>query len=933
MNKAITKKILSTLVLTLFLVQALVPSTVLAENKGLDYDNPNKNGDNPYKVSLKGVLNSGMLTSLVGCTGIVDKVSKVTTTFIQKLLTNKKDKAKQETEQNGKGNTSVLVLDGMVTPLTLEALQKAQESADKAAFTENCLKGIATTLVKNQLTSMTKYTMNWITTGFNGDPMYVRDVNSYMDSITTGLLKKENELFKDPANAGAYPYGRDYAVGQINAYKSGKDAYGALKQDLTNYLEEGATPESFANDFSQGGWNGWLALTQRPENNPLGFTLKATENLGQEKANATQNAKDELTQNGGFFGQKKCVEYEPIIKTSRPRTCNGGTPEDELLPGTTCVPDQTTTSTPSSNTVKSPKDVTSGDVIPYTFSGSINGDTTSVKVYYNGSLLVDKKFSTSGGNASIPCNYSDVNCAIQGLRWEAYVFGICGENMNCKPSTYKESTTNTTSTASTTTTISSKPPKCIRYETVTPGSVIKTKVDTYINSPERQAELAKTLNDSLNSLFSVLVNRFIDQGLSGLGSNFTTPVSGGFGSNSIVDGSGNVMSSATIFDDNTPSNSSINNNIGPFDITKDLGNKYVQATNAGSWDANSNTPELSPGVGIKNQYYVVSTAGYTKLFANNPRWTVGQKAFFDGTTWRVGVPNHIIERKGVFQTQKDYLKSIKRAVVVLPKVIPKLAELDYCIPGPNQSWESNSSEAKNEYFNYLSGVGTEYISDVYDECPFIGCDGIQTIGGWLNGGLDHSYNVISLPDSSAYEKVFDDARNLWDKIVNQEFFWIAKNTVHLTYSFSSDHWAVDPNFVASQVKKWTDLATKNYNEYVIKAREKYGITSPMRSEFTPEGEPNPKFLPMAQAGLDMTKNLTSDAEDLPKAISDANDSLAQANGTTYRLGFIKDKVNVIVAAAQARRKTRRIADGLPAMPQICLDNEKVTWVENDILKY
>jgi hypothetical protein len=821
MNKAITKKILSTLILTLFLVQALVPSTVLAENKGLDYDNPNKNGDNPYKVSLKGVLNSGMLTSLVGCTGIVDKVSKVTTTFIQKLLTNKKDKAKQETEQNGKGNTSVLVLDGMVTPLTLEALQKAQESADKAAFTENCLKGIATTLVKNQLTSMTKYTMNWITTGFNGDPMYVRDVNSYMDSITTGLLKKENELFKDPANAGAYPYGRDYAVGQINAYKSGKDAYGALKQDLTNYLEEGATPESFANDFSQGGWNGWLALTQRPENNPLGFTLKATENLGQEKANATQNAKDELTQNGGFFGQKKCVEYEKL-SAGGSVMCNG-VPLADLPPGATC--------------------------------------------------------------------------------------------------------TNPTQPAASTT------PKCLKYETVTPGSVIKTKVDTYINSPERQAELAKTLNDSLNSLFSVLVNRFIDQGLSGLGSNFTTPVSGGFGSNSIVDGSGNVMSSATIFDDNTPSNSSINNNIGPFDITKDLGNKYVQATNAGSWDANSNTPELSPGVGIKNQYYVVSTAGYTKLFANNPRWTVGQKAFFDGTTWRVGVPNHIIERKGVFQTQKDYLKSIKRAVVVLPKVIPKLAELDYCIPGPNQSWESNSSEAKNEYFNYLSGVGTEYISDVYDECPFIGCDGIQTIGGWLNGGLDHSYNVISLPDSSAYEKVFDDARNLWDKIVNQEFFWIAKNTVHLTYSFSSDHWAVDPNFVASQVKKWTDLATKNYNEYVIKAREKYGITSPMRSEFTPEGEPNPKFLPMAQAGLDMTKNLTSDAEDLPKAISDANDSLAQANGTTYRLGFIKDKVNVIVAAAQARRKTRRIADGLPAMPQICLDNEKVTWVENDILKY
>jgi hypothetical protein len=107
----------------------------------------------------------------------------------------------------------------------------------------------------------------------------------------------------------------------------------------------------------------------------------------------------------------------------------------------------------------------------------------------------------------------------------------------------------------------------------------------------------------------------------------------------------------------------------------------------------------------------------------------------------------------------------------------------------------------------------------------------------------------------------------------------------------------------------------------------------MRTEFTPAGDPNPGFLPMAQAGLDMTKDLVTDAEDLPKAISDANDNFAQSSGVIYRLGAIKDKVNVIIAAAQKRRKDKRAADGLSAMPQICLDNEKVTWVENDVLKY
>lgn len=794
MKKSITKKTLSTLIIALFLLQAFIPSSALAGNTGLNYDNPNKFGsDSPYKVSLKGIINSRLLTSLVGCTGIVDKVSKVTTEFIQKKLTNKSEKTQQKQKQNSEKQNSVPGVDDALGDLLLETGQKEQASADKKAFTENCLNGIATTLVKNQLTAMTKYTMNWITTGFNGDPMYVRDVDSYMDSLTTAILKKENDLFKDPANADAYPYGRDYAIGQINAYKAGKDTLGSMKQDLTNYLTPGATPDSFARDFTQGGWNGWLAFTQHSENNPLGFTVDATAQLNKKKNTAVSNAQAELARNGGVFDQKKCIQQS-----------------------------------------KTP------------------------------------------------------------------------------------------------------PFDCVRYETVTPGSVIKTKIDTYINSPERQIELSKTLNDGLNSLFSILINTFENQGLSSLGSKdntFTNPVSGGFGSNNIVDAIGNSIASGTAIG----SQVSANTNGAPFDLTRDLGNKYVLPINGGAWDANSNTPELTPGTGTKNQYYTVSVAGDTKLFAGTHHWTTGQKAFFDGTVWKVGVPNHLIETRGIYQIQKDYLNSIKKATTILPKVIPKLAELDYCIPGPNYNWESNSDAAKNAYFDYLSGVSVQYVRDVYDKCPFIGCDGIQTIGGLLNGGLDHSYNVISLPDPTDYKKVFDDARNLWDKIVNEEFYWIAKNTVHLTYTFSSDHWAVDPVFVEIQIKKWNDLATKNYNEYVTKSKEIFGINSPMLTEFTPEGNPNPKFLPMAQAGLDLTKNIVTDAEDISKAIISANDNYAQASGNIYRLGFIKDKVNAIVIAAQNRRKTRRIADGLTPMPQICLDNEKVTWIEiqangNDIIK-
>ena len=811
MKNKTAKKILSIFILSAFLMQVLIPSMVLADNQPLNYDNPNNSGDNPYRLSLKGVITSGLLTNLVGCTGIVDKVSKVTVGFAQKLLSKKTKKAQVKSETQSEKSDAVASVDSTAVEENLEHSQEEEERDDSSSFTENCLKGIAITLAKNQLTAMTKSTMNWVTTGFGGDPLYVRNVDSDMNSLTTRILKEETEFFGKVDNAKYYPYGRDYARGQVNSYKATQDTYASLKQDLTAYLEAGSTPESFANNFSEGGWNGWLALTQHSQNNPLGFTLKANENLQNKQSNAVANAQAELARSGGIFDQKKCIEYE-----------------------------------------KKPTRTTGGDTC-----------------------------------------------------------GVKDRNGNCLGTPSGSSSATTTE------------PKCLKYETVTPGSVIKGKIDIYINSPERQIELADTLNDALNALFSSLINKFESQGLSGLGSkvnNWTTPASGGFGSNSLVDSLGNTLSSTGVFDA-TNSKTKVNES---FDLTKDLGNKYVEATNGGSWDANTNTPELDPDASIKNQYYTVSVAGSTKLFAGTYNWKIGDKAYYDGTKWSVGVPKHIIEKKGVFQLQKDYMKSITKTVEVLPQVIPKLSELDYCIPGPNTNWVSNSDEAKNEYFAYLSGVVANPVSYRIDARDY-GCFAV------ICGVINHDHHVLVIPDFSNYKKIFDDARNLWPKIEVQESFYVIR-PYRTSWTFGTNTWAVRIEEVEAAVARITTAATNAYDEYLIKARDRYGIDSSMRTEFTPEGYPNSDFLPMAQAGLDMTKNIVTDAEDLPAAIETAEANFAQTSGAIYRLGFIKDKVNVIVAAAQKRRKDKRLAEGLPTMPQICLDNEKVTWVENGVLK-
>jgi hypothetical protein len=53
----------------------------------------------------------------------------------------------------------------------------------------------------------------------------------------------------------------------------------------------------------------------------------------------------------------------------------------------------------------------------------------------------------------------------------------------------------------------------------------------------------------------------------------------------------------------------------------------------GTWNASTNTPTLSNGVGTKGYYYVVSVAGNTNLDGITS-WNVGDWAIFNGTVWQ-----------------------------------------------------------------------------------------------------------------------------------------------------------------------------------------------------------------------------------------------------------------------------------------------------------
>ena len=187
---------------------------------------------------------------------------------------------------------------------------------DKDANTrENCLKKISRTIVKQMLDKITQDTINWINSGFKGEPLYVKDPNSLFRSIA------DTEVYNFATlvgfGQGNYPFGRDFALSLIGTYKNKFQQNAQFS--LNRYVSTGNYKDFYTN-FNYGGWEAWLGAVANPANNPIGFNIIASEEIAkrtQDNTNSYFGRNDKskinelrasISQSNGFLDMKKCVE-------------------------------------------------------------------------------------------------------------------------------------------------------------------------------------------------------------------------------------------------------------------------------------------------------------------------------------------------------------------------------------------------------------------------------------------------------------------------------------------------------------------------------------------------------------------------------------------------------------------------------------------------
>jgi len=245
-----------------------------------------------------------ILKSIVGCNskGNANGLSSM----FGKDTANTKDDTFSSAGVDGAGN-SVPTSDKTVTKNTADT-KKAAEATNKKLRCENALAKAAAQMAIRQITFKT---VNWINSGYGGQPAFVQNENSFMRDIADkSVLAFAGSLYSKE-NADSYPFGRIVTQSIItNTYSNFSDKYAYTLDDVikNQFPNSSLTAADYNNDFALGGWDAFDAQF-KGGNNPFGFYYEAQNQVYQniEGNPEIEQTKNELARNNGFLDLKKCV--------------------------------------------------------------------------------------------------------------------------------------------------------------------------------------------------------------------------------------------------------------------------------------------------------------------------------------------------------------------------------------------------------------------------------------------------------------------------------------------------------------------------------------------------------------------------------------------------------------------------------------------------
>ncbi|HUD02863.1 MAG TPA: hypothetical protein VMR46_02475 [Candidatus Paceibacterota bacterium] len=170
---------------------------------------------------------------------------------------------------------------------TLQGAQLANTAGHNVVTFQGCLTNV---LAKIALQQITASVVNWINSGFKGQPSFVTNYQQFFDNVAN--LAAGQFIQGAGLSFLCSPFKAQIKIAVAQSYAN----RGAQSCTLTSVINN---INSFMNgNFSQGGWPGLISYTTTPTNNPYGAYAYAQIGLVTAQNNAVANAKSNISPTG-----------------------------------------------------------------------------------------------------------------------------------------------------------------------------------------------------------------------------------------------------------------------------------------------------------------------------------------------------------------------------------------------------------------------------------------------------------------------------------------------------------------------------------------------------------------------------------------------------------------------------------------------------------
>lgn len=367
--------------------------------------------------------------------------------------------------------------------------------------------------------------------------------------------------------------------------------------------------------------------------------------------------------------------------------------------------------------------------------------------------------------------------------------------------------------------------ECLRYKTVTPGSVISDQVKNVLGSNTRQLELADSINEVLGAFFDQLINNLFQRGLASLqgGGSKTGGVGSGFGS---------------------------------------FGSNVVIGTNGsviGSGLSNNALGYQNPGSGYNVQDFDISR------------------------------PQML---RAVVQAQYNFLNASKDSQIAMRGIVPVLGSLDYCIPGPNPTWEDGLS---TNFQNFIGSFATPSRDRTFAG-KFLSAATSSTIQAIVKlfggGGNTKELNYVLVGEPELFNKVSGGTRSMgvW------EYDYYTKDYARGVKNVDGD-W----------IRNWL---ADGYNRIVDKYKTNFTPTK-ITALFTAVDPDTIRAKNFVKDSLKETANLISYANNTTELDGSYTQMISEKEDQIAELEEIQREALQIVKVAKARHIAEQAAAGTP----------------------